>query len=75
MVQLDQCVRPSGTASASYGNTSPERINPRNGYQHRDFDTQASPDLLRELLGTFINTLLSAGSAAPRADGQGRYWA
>jgi transposase-like protein len=26
---------------AEYGTTSPERVNRRNGYRHRDFDTRA----------------------------------
>src|SRR4029450_3853316 len=28
---------------AEYGTSSPERVNTRNGYRHRDFDTRAGP--------------------------------
>ena len=38
-----RCCRPEADAvcGAEYGSASPERINRRNGYRHRDFDTRA----------------------------------
>ena len=55
---------------ADYGVRSPERVNSRNGYRHRDFDTRAGTidvaiPKLRE--GSYSRTGCSSGDAARSA--------
>ena len=53
---------------APYGESSPERVNSRNGYRHRDFDTRAGTvdveiPKLRE--GSYFPDWLLNAAAAP----------